>query len=146
MRIDFPGYEIIAFAVLSPFCGFAADESRATVSIAAAPVCGQMGASDAAPEVELGKVGWGSDFFNAITPLKATRMHADVANRASFLSPRQDALRERIEALFEGLDRDQHQALLKKMQQDLNPSQYRNLCKMTLTDYHEMLIGYLEKL
>jgi hypothetical protein len=66
-------------------------------------------------------------FFNSISPLQATRMHAEVANRADYLSPRQDALRERIEALFKGLDRDRHEALFKQMQQALNPSQYRNL-------------------
>jgi hypothetical protein len=85
-------------------------------------------------------------FFNAITPLQATRMHGDVANRASYLSPRQRALRERIEALFMNLDEDARKALFERMKKDLNPSQYRNLYTMTLDDYQKKLVAYLEKI
>jgi hypothetical protein len=85
-------------------------------------------------------------FFNAITPLQATRMHGDKANRASYLSPRQQIVRERIEALFKGLDQDARKALFERMKKDLNPSQYRNLYKTTLNDYQKKLLAYLEKL
>ncbi len=85
-------------------------------------------------------------FFNAITPLQATRMHGDKANRASYLSPRQQVLRERINALFKVLDQNARKTLFKQMQKDLNPSQYRNLYKMTLNDYRKMLVAYLDKL
>lgn len=86
-------------------------------------------------------------FFNAITPLQATRMHSDRgANAAGYLSPRQQALRERIEALFEGLDQAGRKELFKQMQTDLNPSRYRNLYTMTLTEYQKELAAYLEKL
>jgi len=85
-------------------------------------------------------------YFNAITPLQATRMHGDVANRASYLSPRQQALRERIDALFEGLDQNGRKELFKQMQTDLNPSEYRNLYRTSLDDYHRKLVAYLARL
>jgi hypothetical protein len=69
-----------------------------------------------------------------------------VADRDAWLSPRQQPLCERIDALFKDLARDSHEALFKQMRQDLNPSQYRNLYTMNLAEYQTMLLGYLEKL
>ena len=70
----------------------------------------------------------------------------DVANRADYLSPRQQALRERIEALYKDLDEDARKALFERMKKDLNPSQYRNLYTMPLNDYQKKLVAYLEQL
>ena len=73
-------------------------------------------------------------------------MNGDATNRASYLSPRQQALGKRIEALFKDLDKASRKALFERMKKDLNPSQYRNLYKMTLNDYQKQLVAYLEKL
>lgn len=85
-------------------------------------------------------------FFNAITPLQATRMHGDQPNRASYLSPRQDVLRKRIEAQFRSLDKNDRKVLFERMKAELNPSQYRNLYTMSLADYQKKLLACLEKL
>lgn len=85
-------------------------------------------------------------FFNAITSLQATRMHGDSDNRVSYLSPRQKALGNRINALFKDLGKNESGALFKKLQQELNPSKYRNLYQQTLAEYETTLITSLEKL
>ena len=73
-------------------------------------------------------------------------MHGDQANRASYLSPRQDVLRKRIEAQFRSLDKNARKVLFEQMKEELNPSQYRNLYKMSLADYQKKLLACLDKL
>lgn len=82
-------------------------------------------------------------YFNAITPLRATRMHSDPENASNCLSPRQKLLRERINALFDGLDKKGRQTLFERMRNELNPSRCRNLYQETLADYQTKLTTFL---
>lgn len=85
-------------------------------------------------------------YFNCITPLQATRMHGDNENAASYLSPQQKVIHGRINALFRQLDEQGQKDLFARMKEELNPSQYRNLYKGSLNEYHEKLLAFLDKL
>ena len=84
-------------------------------------------------------------YFNAITPLQATRMHSDPEKASSCLSPRQKLLRDRINALFGKLDKNGRKTLFERMRSELNPTRYRNLYQESLADYQTKLTTFLVK-
>ena len=101
---------------------------------------------DGDPNYQIGLYRQPGYYFNAITPLQATRMHGDEPNRASYLSPRQKVLHARITALYRSLDEQGGKSLFARMKEELNPSQYRNLYEASLNEYHQNLVAFLDKM